>query len=68
MSTDDDAPAWESTKQTAKELNCSRGKVYDLIARGLLDARKLDARTIVSVESRRALIANLPKLKSKVRP
>jgi excisionase family DNA binding protein len=52
---------WESPRQCAEALGISRGTIYGLIAQGKLDARKLAGRTIISVESRRALTDSLPK-------
>jgi excisionase family DNA binding protein len=54
-------PEWESPGQSATVLGISRATVYNLIADGLLDARKLGERTIINVESRRKFAENLPK-------
>lgn len=39
---------------------CGRTKIYELIARGLLDARKLGRRTLVTDDSLRRFLADLP--------
>jgi hypothetical protein len=54
-------PEWEGPRQSGEAIGCSRAHVYVLIARGLLDARKLGRRTIISVASRRSYIESLPK-------
>ena len=41
---------------------CGRTKLYQLIALGLLDARKLGRRTLVTDESLRRFLAGLPPL------
>jgi hypothetical protein len=52
---------FENPRQSAEALGISRGSVYGLIGAGKLDARKLGSRTLISVQSRRALADNLPK-------
>ncbi|MBD0275812.1 MAG: DNA-binding protein [Acetobacteraceae bacterium] len=42
---------------------CGRTKIYHLIALGLLDARKLGRRTLVTDESLRRFLAGLPPLR-----
>lgn len=39
---------------------CGRTKLYQLIAQGLLDARKLGRRTLITDESLRRFLASLP--------
>lgn len=45
----------------AKAIGVKRTRIYQLIAEGKLDARKLGGRTVIPAESLRALIANLPR-------
>ena len=44
---------------------CGRTKIYELIAAGLLDARKLGRRTLVTDESLRGFLASLPPLRER---
>jgi hypothetical protein len=41
---------------------CGRTKLYSLIADGLLDARKLGRRTLITDESLRRFLADLPRI------
>jgi hypothetical protein len=52
---------WESPGDCAMVLGISRSGIYNLIALGRLDARKILGRTVISVASRRGFAANLPK-------
>ncbi|KAA2211371.1 excisionase [Pseudoroseomonas oryzae] len=47
-------------------LGCGTTKGHDLINAGLLDARKLGEKTLITMESIRALAANLPRAKGAV--
>lgn len=47
-------------------LGCGTTKGHDLINAGLLDARKLGEKTLITMESIRALAANLPRVKGAV--
>jgi transposase-like protein len=50
-----------SPRETEQILGVSHATVYRLIAAGRLDARKLDTKTVITVESISQLIAELPK-------
>lgn len=46
---------------TCRRLGISRTTVYDLMGRGLLDARKIGGRTVITMDSIEALAASLPR-------
>jgi transposase-like protein len=50
-----------SPRETEQILGVSHATLYRLIAAGRLDARKLDAKTVITAESIGQLIAALPK-------
>jgi hypothetical protein len=47
-------------QETVAALGVKRSKVYDLINRGLLEARKIDGRTVITETSIQALVDGLP--------
>ena len=51
-----------SAKETERLLSISHATLYRLIARGLLDARKIGGKTTITGPSIKAFIASLPKV------
>jgi hypothetical protein len=49
-----------SVAETCYIVPCGKTKLYELIGEGLLDARSLGGRTIITAESIMRLIASLP--------
>ena len=47
-------------------IGCGRSKIYELSGLGLLDARKLDGKTVITLESIERYAAALPK--AQIRP
>jgi hypothetical protein len=50
-----------SPKETEAILNISHATYYRLINRGLLDARKIGSKTVITAASIQQLLADLPK-------
>jgi excisionase family DNA binding protein len=49
-------------KEAAGFIGLSRSRLYELIADGSIEARKLGARTVVPIASLRAFVERAPKL------
>ena len=49
-------------KDAATFVGLSKSRLYELIAEGTIEARKLGARTVVPVASLRSYVANAPRL------
>jgi excisionase family DNA binding protein len=47
-------------REAASFIGLSKSRLYELIADGTIDARKLGARTLVPVASLRAFVENAP--------
>lgn len=56
MSTTNDKLAY-TIPEACHAIGLSRSKIYELIAQGRLERRKIGKRTLIPVESLRALIA-----------
>jgi hypothetical protein len=56
------ARAVYSPKETEAILGISHASLYRLIAAGLLDARKLGGKTLITAASIERLVADLPKV------
>lgn len=54
-------PLAHAIPDAARAIGIGRSAVYELIADGRLDARKLGGRTVITDESLRELIASAPK-------
>ena len=54
-------PLAHSTKSACAAIGCGMTKLYEYIAKGALDARKMGAKTIITDESLVRLIVELPK-------
>ena len=54
-----------SPREVQAILGISHATVYRLIGGGRLDARKIDNKTVITIESIRAFIAALPTLKAR---
>ena len=50
-------------KETEHILSVSHATLYRLINRGLLDARKIDGKTVITAASIQSFVADLPKVK-----
>ena len=61
-----DEAEWESPGLNAKRNGVSRQSIYDKVAAGDIDARKMGTRTLVNVASSRAHFGSLPK--AEIRP
>jgi hypothetical protein len=61
-------PLLLSIPQTAQSIGRCNATVYDLIGSGQLEAVKSDSRTLVTSESIRRYVANLPKAEIAPRP
>jgi predicted site-specific integrase-resolvase len=59
-----DAPLRElySPREVEQILGVSHATLYRLIAAGRLDARKLDAKTVITANSIERLVAELPRV------
>jgi excisionase family DNA binding protein len=47
-------------KEAAQVVGLSRSRLYELIAEGRVDARKVGGRTLIPAESLQALVADAP--------
>jgi excisionase family DNA binding protein len=56
---------WENPRESSEALGVCRSTIYNLITSGKLRAKKLGSRTLVSVQSRRELVAGLPDFTNK---
>jgi hypothetical protein len=56
------ARALYSPRENEQILGVSHATLYRLISAGRLDARKLDAKTVITAESIERLVAELPKV------
>jgi hypothetical protein len=61
-------PLLLSVPQTSQTIGRCVATVYDLIGAGVLDARKSDGRTLVTMESIKHYVADLPKAEIMPRP
>jgi len=61
-------PLLLSIPQTSQTVGRCVATIYGLIGAGVLDARKSDGRTLVTMESIKAYIAMLPKAEIAPRP
>ena len=51
-----------STTETMARLGCKHTKLFELIAKGALDARKMGHRTMITEESLRRYAESLPRI------
>jgi hypothetical protein len=61
-------PLLVSIPQTTQFIGRCTATVYDLIGAGVLDARKSDGRTLVTMDSIKLYVAKLPKAEIAPRP
>jgi hypothetical protein len=54
-------------REAFERVGVKNSKGYELIAAGLLDARKIGSRTVVTADSVAAYIKSLPQFESKAR-
>ena len=50
------------TDETEHAIGCKTTKLYDLLNKGLLEARRIGRRTYITAESLEAFIASLPQV------
>jgi hypothetical protein len=61
-------PLLLSIPQTSQTIGRCTATIYELIGAGVLDARKSDGRTLVTMESIKRYVAELPKAEVAPRP
>jgi excisionase family DNA binding protein len=61
-------PRFFTVRDACKELACGKSKLYELIGRGAIEAKKMDSTTLVLAESIDRYIDTLPAADIRTRP